>query len=124
MLSVLADIELRRKKRQEKVRREERARKASEAKQKRKDREEADRRRALIENDPFFQTYQANEAMLARAISESAMEARQMQQETSGPKTVWGTPAVAVESQPATDIEWADHIRVTTKKNKNKRKNK
>ena len=118
------------KKRQDRVRREEKGRKAMEARQnkERKTRDEANRR--IMESDPFFfHNPSAENEALAKAITESAQEHQQQQQQQQGqrgPKTVWGTQAVAAqdEVEAASSSDWADHIVVTTKKGKNKHKKK
>ncbi|KAI9488338.1 hypothetical protein BDB00DRAFT_772780 [Zychaea mexicana] len=123
------ELKMRAKKRQDRIRREEKGRKAIEARQKIEQRSRDEANRRVIQSDPFFfhnpDANQENEAMLARAISESAREQHEQQSQQQGPKTVWGTRAVAAQEEAeAGSSDWADHIVVTTKKKKSKQKHK
>ncbi|KAI9267894.1 hypothetical protein BDA99DRAFT_535423 [Phascolomyces articulosus] len=125
------ELKMRAKKKQDRVRREEKSRKAMEARQKKEQKSRDANNRHIMESDPFFfhnpQADQENEAMLAKAISESAKEQQEQRAKEQGPKTVWGTRAVASSSSQEAEAgpsEWADHIVVTTKKKKSKHKQK
>ncbi|KAI8147314.1 hypothetical protein BJV82DRAFT_664560 [Fennellomyces sp. T-0311] len=120
------ELKLRAKKRQDRVRREEKGRKAMEARQKKEQKTRDETNRRIMESDPFFfHNPSADSEALAKAITESAQEHQQQSQREQGPKTVWGTRAVATqeEQEAASSSEWAGHIVVTTrKKNKHKKK--
>ena len=126
------ELKMRAKKKQDRARREEKSRKAMEAREKKERKTRDDTNRRIMESDPFFfhnsQSVQENEAMLAQAITESAKEQEQqlqLRQNEQVAKTVWGTKAVTSnEEMEAGPSEWADHIVVTTKKKKNKHKQK
>ncbi|KAI9309191.1 hypothetical protein BJ944DRAFT_194635 [Cunninghamella echinulata] len=131
------ELKLRNKKRQDRIKREEKARKIATIKQQQQQQQEnpvQQEQQRIIENDPFFKTYQPiseeeNEAMLKLALETSALEAQQyqQQQQQQQPKTVWGTPAIAATtSQQEEEVpqNWADHIVITQGRKKNKKKHK
>ncbi|KAL0094756.1 hypothetical protein F4703DRAFT_1820463 [Phycomyces blakesleeanus] len=114
------ELTTRAKKRKDRVRREEKDLKIAEAKQKKQAQSSRQENQQLIDNDPFFKINQPmsveeNEAMLAQAIAQSAQES------SRGPKTVWGTNAVAQEEEQASN-EWSEHIKVTVKSKKKRGK--
>lgn len=131
--NLLDELKLRNKKRQDQIKREEKARKMANMKQKQRQEQEipAREQQSMIENDPFFRTYQPiseeeNEAMLKLALETSALEAQELQrQQQEKPKTVWGTPAITTQQQEEEiPQEWADHIVITQGRKKNKKKHK
>ncbi|KAI7867724.1 hypothetical protein BDF14DRAFT_1881589 [Spinellus fusiger] len=114
------ELSARTKKHRDRITREKKDQRMAQAKQKKHGQEICGIDPSLVASDPFFQmnqpmSFEENEAQLAQAIAHSKQASER------GPKTVWGTPAVALEEE-GSSTTWSDQITVTVKSKKTKNK--